>query len=671
MPILSRLLPFTLFFTSLSIYSSSLSHFDGDDEKEPSPPAFTSLNSPLKSYYISWDTLPPLLDDPIQKIENCYIRLAITTESVHNKNKKEALEEDKNNEDNNPQKKWRNTLDYASLYKVTHPLALEDMWKENLPGSSNKKIRHITITGEAGSGKTTLTQRITYRWAKNSLWNDRFDWILTIPLRRIKHMPAKNPWEFVQQALHIPHLPKKYVYRLMANNAAKGLLILDGYDEIHATYTDKNKDNPLAKWLDSCLSNPSLHCILTSRPIPLPLPSARALHVLGFQQADIERYINAYFTALPSKKNNHAQLLTQVLQANENLHLLSHTPIYLRLFCLLARKSSNPNALAKLSLHQLYAQLIGSFLSHAWEKETGVRPHPIEALQRCQMELTFFGSLALSGMRKGEASLSQALQQKALAQVIEAFPRMSDAEPSHELRIRKVGILQGFESQSEADTNLSNAYFPHLTLQEWFAAHYLARSLYQPGTIRCRVSQTILRDDKYTPRYRVMLPFVAGILYEKAFTNADPQGKGLRLFWQLLESPPRELIGLHHLVLRMRCLHACGADTEKMELHDTLRALHKKLLTQSKHWLIALLQQRATHNEEQAISLAPLTQGLTSCHHPLCHPIIEKALIAFIHAYKEKRKGFFTVIIALPQAGVRGKGFSAPMAVKNPLRFSL
>lgn len=54
--------------------------------------------------------------------------------------------------------------------------------------SDSKIIRpkRILIQGRAGVGKTTLCKKIVYDYLYHAMWKDVFDWVLWVPLRKLK-----------------------------------------------------------------------------------------------------------------------------------------------------------------------------------------------------------------------------------------------------------------------------------------------------------------------------------------------------------------------------------------------------------------------------------------------------------------------------------------------------
>ncbi|ETO14940.1 hypothetical protein RFI_22428, partial [Reticulomyxa filosa] len=142
----------------------------------------------LKRYYKSQDKLVPLFDDPEQSIDTCYIRLALLHERQFKKIK-EQITNKKQNKEEDEKEKWLNSIDYSAMYgNEQETIDVRYVWKIDNEGEKKKEeeeVRHISIRGEAGSGKSVLTQRIAYLWAKNQMWNDMFEWLLHISFRKI------------------------------------------------------------------------------------------------------------------------------------------------------------------------------------------------------------------------------------------------------------------------------------------------------------------------------------------------------------------------------------------------------------------------------------------------------------------------------------------------------
>ncbi|ETO20028.1 hypothetical protein RFI_17189, partial [Reticulomyxa filosa] len=125
-----------------------------------------------------------------------------------------------------------------------------------------------------------------------------------------------------------------------------------------------------------------------------------------------------------------------------------------------------------------------------------------------------------------------------------------------------------------------------LTFQEWFSAYYLVHCLYQP--IKSNDHKQVLINEQLNPKYSMIIPFMAGILYDFIENKKDPDGSGLLSFWKLLHfSSFCQLSPVHQMILNMRCLDVCKADAESKFLSSQLRNCHKNLINSFKSFLIA------------------------------------------------------------------------------------
>jgi predicted NACHT family NTPase len=93
------------------------------------------------------------------------------------------------------------------------------------------------ISGESGSGKTTLLERATYDWARDRLWNERFDLILLIRLNDVP-ATAANLEEVLQCGLRGGHshwkssLPDFVRWLQRPEQQQRVLWIFDGWESV-------------------------------------------------------------------------------------------------------------------------------------------------------------------------------------------------------------------------------------------------------------------------------------------------------------------------------------------------------------------------------------------------------------------------------------------------------
>ncbi|GAB4222748.1 MAG: hypothetical protein Tsb005_15560 [Gammaproteobacteria bacterium] len=104
------------------------------------------------------------------------------------------------------------------------------------------------------------------------------------------------------------------------------------------------------------------------------------------------------------------------------------------------------------------------------------------------------------------------------------------------------------------DKEKDQYYFIHLSVQEYFAALYLAYHLEQ--------EQAFIARYKYDPAWQLTWTMVAGILQNN--------GSQLTRFFTLLLTPPRDLYGHYEVVFLAQCLEACGVG---VKLEENMRKM--------------------------------------------------------------------------------------------------
>ncbi|ETO11660.1 hypothetical protein RFI_25716, partial [Reticulomyxa filosa] len=137
----------------------------------------------------------------------------------------------------------------------------------------------------------------------------------------------------------------------------------------------------------------------------------------------------------------------------------------------------------------------------------------------------------------------------------------------------------------------------------------------------------ILTKEQLNPKYSIMIPFMAGILYGNIENEKDSSGSGLLYFWKQLQSLPLQMIPIHQIMLHIRCLDACKADTESKFLSRQLKNNHKTLIGSFKEWLKAwAAPDKVTHLRRKRIVDRPLDKimrmYLPNLQYVLVHPDI-------------------------------------------------
>ncbi|ETO06542.1 hypothetical protein RFI_30849 [Reticulomyxa filosa] len=281
----------------------------------------------------------------------------------------------------------------------------------------------------------------------------------------------QEKWVKIMKELNIPHWNENDTKCIM--HAKDGLLlVLDGFDEI---VNELNTKPGLQKWLKDCALNTNYSIIMASRPNVMCSylnNKLRRLNVIGFQKEDIQNYVYGYFRNITNNiNNNQANTLIKTLNNNQNLKLLSHTPLYLRLFCYLVRQEINEvneinkikeekkeneiedkifNGLNNVSISKLYKKLLECYMKWNWTKSNEMKEkiNPQNMFNIFEMEIDYLSHLAWEGLKIGQIIISCEIQEKSLHWIKMKYPRKCIAIPSQWSRIHSFGFLQGQESMS-------------------------------------------------------------------------------------------------------------------------------------------------------------------------------------------------------------------------------
>ncbi|KAK4202191.1 armadillo-type protein [Triangularia verruculosa] len=441
--------------------------------------------------------------------------------------------------------------------------------------------RRILIHGRAGVGKTTLCKKMVNEFIRHSgefrKWNELFDRILWVPLRRLKgwSSPPYNLeglfcYEYFDQHLKCSILAKE-LFRTVDSNGQKTLFILDGLDEISQLLDD---NNPNFSFLKHLLNQPSV--IITSRPhVSLPRgvrsPDLE-LETVGFYPAQVVEYLRTTFD--PKTVED----IQSYLEAHPLIQDLVRIPIQLDALCYTWDSFSDK------TVPQTMTAIYKAIEENLWKKDI------VRLEKRKQSQVRVARPAEISNSAKDEVYLLEVLAFTGMySDIIDFEPRHRDAiseqynsAGTNLLLDETLGHLSFLRTSDPSSKDCDrNYHFIHLTFQEYFAARYFIRqwkAKQQPNYLQLSGGNrnyiepaTFLQEHKYHPRYDIFWRFVAGLL------DADGEALG---FFQTIEEEPRDLLGPTHQRLVMHCL----SEVERKESNFT--GLRARLENQLEQWLL-------------------------------------------------------------------------------------
>ena len=217
-------------------------------------------------------------------------------------------------------------------HKESSVIELEDVFQHDMHD-------RIQTSGIAGSGKSTaFMQKAPYQWAKVKPSHSHRPFWPHIALFFRGSLTNKNWWKaqdlveiFGLSRYNLTQQEERDVIRYIKSHSQRVLLVADALDE--ATV---DEDSLLWEILTGkCEDLPRLKLIVLSRPCERALWLAknclfhRRLEVVGFTDAKIARFVQAFFARTPQK----APELQAQLADRADVSVLMHTPLLATLMC--------------------------------------------------------------------------------------------------------------------------------------------------------------------------------------------------------------------------------------------------------------------------------------------------------------------------------------------------
>ncbi|MFI5343673.1 MAG: NACHT domain-containing protein [Chlamydiales bacterium] len=229
---------------------------------------------------------------------------------------------------------------HETIFKAKKEITPSEIFTHEKVKDALKK--RIMVFGSAGIGKTTFINYMLNSWANGGGWKE-FHAIFSIRLRNLnKYFYPRMPGH-VYTAKDI--LQREYSslgvdFQALLEDQAflkNSLLVLEGYDELP---DDARIETQHLADAFKELKTKFPHILMTSRPGNVEFDSNAEFEILGFNDAQISRYISQYFDQMvqtkrldPHEKEPKIYLLNQLMSRQPLAHSLAHIPINLSILC--------------------------------------------------------------------------------------------------------------------------------------------------------------------------------------------------------------------------------------------------------------------------------------------------------------------------------------------------
>jgi hypothetical protein len=357
--------------------------------------------------------------------------------------------------------------------------------------SDGRRGVRIVLTGQAGCGKTTLTQWLAISAAQRRFSEPLKRWNSCTPfIVQLRNIFQTNWPEFPPEEVLVgvasrrkDRMPGDWLAsRLGGGNT---LLVLDGLDELSET----RQGNAL-RWIDSLGEEyPSLNIIVTSRPEGLDIRwfdrrNYDHLQLLPMGIRDIRRCIESWFDAVmsltPEKRDeligHHSALLNDI-ERRGAVRDLAETPLVCAMLCAFYAYSLSDSAPE--SRGELYERVISTLVDARDRARNAIEDEgrrfylkeKLTILQRIARHLTEHQISAVPTYRTPSTAapgvVKEATAQSIIEDQLRSMPTtsMSAQEALNHLLKRSVIFRE---------ITPGEAYFVHRTLQEFLAAREYA-----------------------------------------------------------------------------------------------------------------------------------------------------------------------------------------------------
>ncbi|CAF1442808.1 unnamed protein product [Adineta ricciae] len=384
----------------------------------------------------------------------------------------------------------------------------------------------VLVLGEVGSGKTTACQHVTYLWACEEIWQNKFKWLFHIKMRNLnsrRYPPMQHTSysliDIIEKECFLEHalsgLGKLELNSQLAN-PSNILWILDGLDE-------RAIPDHLHSIEEELLAKP--HLLLTSRPHEFyDFQYDICAHVQSFTDQDIQNYINKYFSIMFRTTANQCW---SFIHKSEQLLETARIPACLKVICHLWN-NGKVKLNSKVTMGQLYKKMCEYLLCRYLLKFHSLCTSALVGRNIYQevnaKAFTHLERLAFQATKSHQLTISR--------------EEITDVAGSLSSSVLQIGLLVP-ETQNYSSLLLENSYyFIHRSFQEYLCARYMIDVLESDGSHEQKTEVIhFIGNEKYNRRIQNVFRLFFELERSSSCTNQ---------FWSIVDGEPRDLLGLRH-----------------------------------------------------------------------------------------------------------------------------
>ena len=338
----------------------------------------------------------------------------------------------------------------GGVQQVPHekvPLEYQDILSFTPPAGIFRQ--RVLIEGVAGSGKSTLTQRMCCDYSNGRFAQD-YNVVIHVALRSLPKDQHKLRLEdLIFTSVGGADIVEEVAASITSCQGQAVLFIFDGFDEL----SEEVRESSLVHDIIKGHILPQSSFVVTTRPISaesLYHCVDRRVEISGFGKKEVKKYVTEYFA---SSNPSAGEKLLSTLSLRPHIERLCYVPLLLLMVCYIV--SLDGDSELPRTLHQLFECLIILTLNHnlerAGQKE---RADSLQDVSRLCHSFDKLSQLALEGILKDTIIFS-----KLDFEVDSAFH----------------GLFNCIATRNRNGVVSRTWYFLHLAVQEFMAALAVAK----------------------------------------------------------------------------------------------------------------------------------------------------------------------------------------------------
>ena len=288
-------------------------------------------------------------------------------------------------------------LAMGGVQQVPHenmPLEYQNILAFTPPSGISRQ--RVLIEGVAGSGKSTLTQRMCCDYSNGHFAQD-YNVVIHVALRSLpKDQQKLGLQDLIFTSVGEADIVKEVADSITSCQGQVVLFIFDGFDEL----SEEMRESSLVRDIIKGHVLPKSSFVVTTRPISaesLYHCVDRRVEISGFGKEEVKKYVTEYFA---SSNPSAGEKLLSSLSLRPHIERLCYVPLFLLMVCYIVSLDGDSAELPR-TLHQLFEYLILLTLNHNLER-VGRKEcaHSLQDVSRLCPSFDNLTQLALEGILK-------------------------------------------------------------------------------------------------------------------------------------------------------------------------------------------------------------------------------------------------------------------------------